>query len=140
MRRVFLLAAVAAGLLAPTPAGATVAATIRLTISHVVSNCHVWTTPSKQLGATARIVVREGDRMTLRIDCPMDFDFTQVAGPRLALGSPRTFGGQSRTIVFRRAGTYRLRAKNVQTPEERGLDTLGRPNTLTLTVVVRPRG
>jgi len=46
-----------------------------------------------------------------------------------------------RTRSLRRAvrpGLYRLTATNVQTPEERGLTTLGETNTLTLTVVVKP--
>jgi hypothetical protein len=47
------------------------------------------------------------------------------------------YTGASKTLVFRKRGTYRLTAKNVQTPEERGLQTLGPPNTLVLTVVVR---
>jgi len=41
------------------------------------------------------------------------------------------------SIVFRKVGIYRLEVTNVQTPEERGLVTLGDTNTLTLTVVVK---
>jgi hypothetical protein len=67
----------------------------------------------------------------------MDFDYVQRAGPKLALGNRRTFAGDTRVIVFRKPGTYRLQATNVQTPEERGLVTLGPANTLSLTVVVR---
>ena len=67
----------------------------------------------------------------------MDFDFAQTKGPRLALGDARTYAGSARTITFRKAGVYRLTATNVQTPEERGLVTLGEANTLTLTVVVQ---
>ena len=36
-----------------------------------------------------------------------------------------------------KAGVDRLRATNVQTPEDRGLVTLGETNTLILVVVVR---
>ena len=39
--------------------------------------------------------------------------------------------------MFRKAGVYRLTAKNVQSSAEVGLQTLGPDNTLTLTVVVR---
>ena len=67
----------------------------------------------------------------------MDFDVRQTKGARLALGDPRLYAGTSRTIVFPKAGVYRLTARNVQTPEERNLTVLGEPNTLTLTVVVR---
>lgn len=134
-RRLLLVVVVA--LLLPVPAGAAVSATVRMTIAHVVQNCHVWVRSQKELGASTKLSLRRGDRVVIRLDCPMDFDFVQTAGPRLQLGGRRTYGGQSRTIVFRRAGVYRLRATNVQTPEERGLVTLGPSNTLKLTVVVR---
>jgi hypothetical protein len=40
-------------------------------------------------------------------------------------------------LVFRKAGVYRLKVTNVQTPEDRGLVTLGATNTLALTVVAK---
>jgi uncharacterized membrane protein YdfJ with MMPL/SSD domain len=131
-----LLAAVVAIALA-VPATAAASPTIRLAIAHVVQHCHVWRTSSKLLGASARLNVKPGTRLVIRSDCPMDFDFVQTRGPKLALGSHRTFAGESRVIVFRKRGVYRLRATNIQTPEERGLSTLGETNTLTLTVVVK---
>ena len=67
----------------------------------------------------------------------MDFEFRQLRGPRVALGNPRTTAGTSRTIVFRKAGTYVLTATNVQSSAEQGLQTLGADNVLTLTVVAR---
>ena len=67
----------------------------------------------------------------------MDFDYIQTGGPRLALGNRRTYAGTSRVIFFRKAGVYRLRVSNVQTPEERNLVTLGETNTLRLTVTVK---
>jgi hypothetical protein len=118
--------------------GAAASPTVRLVIAHVFEHCHVWTMGTKTLGASTKIAVKPGTRVVIRSDCPMDFDFAQTKGPRLALGDPRTYAGSSRTIVFRKAGLYRLTATNVQTPEERGLTTLGDPNTLTLTVVVKP--
>ena len=136
MRRRLLLVALVA-FLAPVPVGAAVSPTIRLTISHVVSHCHVWVLGSKQLGASTTVTLRPGGRLVIRTDDPMDFDYVQTAGPRLLLGPKRTYAGQSRTIVFRRPGVYRLRVKNVQTPEERGLVTLGPTNTLTLKVIVK---
>jgi hypothetical protein len=122
--------------------GAVTAATVRLVIAHVVSHCHVWTMAAKPLGAvktlgaSAKITVHAGTRVVVRSDCPMDFDFAQTKGPRLDLGNPRTYAGSSRTIAFRKAGLYKLTVTNVETPEERGLTTLGTTNTLTLTVVV----
>ena len=134
---VLLVVAVA---LAAAPAGGaavTAAPTVRLAILHVAAHCHVWGTVTKQLGASTTIRVKRGTRVVLRSDCPMDFDFAQTRGPRLPLGNPRTYAGSARTIVFRTPGLYRLTARNVQTPEERGLVTVGATNTLTLTVVVR---
>ncbi len=141
--RHLVVAVVALAVFAATPGG-TVAgvATVRLVIAHVFEHCHVWTLAPKPLGAaktlgpSARIVVRRGTRVVIRSDCPMDFDVTQTKGSRLALGDPRIYAGTSRTIVFAKAGIYRLTATNVETPEERGLTTLGTTNTLTLTVVV----
>jgi hypothetical protein len=145
MKRRFAVVAVASlALFAASPGGTAVgAATVRLVIAHVFENCHVWTMASKPLGAvktlgpSARITVRRGTRVVVRPDCPMDFDFKQTRGPRLALGDPRTYAGTSRTIVFAKTGLYRLTATNVETPEERGLTVLGEPNVLTLTVVVK---
>ena len=118
--------------------GAAASPTVRLVIAHVVEHCHVWKTSTKMLGTSTRIIVRTGTRVVIRSDCPMDFDFKQTKGAPLALGDPRTYAGSNRVIVFRKAGLYRLTATNVQTPEERGLVTLGDTNTLTLTVVVAP--
>ncbi|MGZ8694407.1 MAG: cupredoxin domain-containing protein [Gaiellaceae bacterium] len=137
MRRLALVALVA-GLALALPSGvAAVSPTVRLTIMHLVQNCHVWRNAKAVLGPNTKVTVKPGTRLVLRSDCPMDFDLAQTKGPKLALGDPRMYAGQSRTIVFRKAGTYRLTAKNVQTPEERGLQTLGPANTLVLTVVVR---
>jgi hypothetical protein len=139
MRRKPLLIALAASVLSlAAPAGGAVASpTVRLAIAHVVSHCHVWKTSTKLLGPSTRITVTRGTRVVIRSDCPMDFDFAQTKGPRLALGDPRTYAGSARTLTFRKVGVYRLTATNVQTPEERGLVTLGETNTLTLTVIVK---
>jgi RND superfamily putative drug exporter len=134
-RAAVLTSAVLLMLAAPTTAAAS--PTVRLAIAHVVQHCHVWRTPKRLLGPSTKLAVKPGTRLVIRADCPMDFDYAQTAGPRLALGNPRTFAGESRLIVFRKAGTYRLQVKNVQSPEDRGLVTLGETNTLRLTVVVK---
>ncbi|MBM2822391.1 MAG: hypothetical protein HW413_1137 [Thermoleophilia bacterium] len=67
----------------------------------------------------------------------MDFELRQTAGPKLALGGSRLYTGTTRTLVFRKAGLYKLVAKNVQTSDEIGLETLGEDNFLRLTVRVR---
>jgi len=136
-RKPLLIALAATGLLVAVPTGGAIASpTVRLGIAHVAAHCHVWSTSTKTLGPATKITVRRGTSIVIRSDCPMDFDFAQTRGPRLALGDPRTYAGSTRTITFRKIGIYGLTARNVQTPEERGLVTLGAPNTLTLTVVV----
>jgi hypothetical protein len=134
-RLAFILAACAAGVLAPA---AVASPTVRLAIVHVVQGCHVWgTVDSEPLGRTHTIVVKRGTHLQIRINCPMSFDFSQLSGPKLSLGSPRMYAGTARTIVFARAGLYRLQAVNVESSAEMGMTTLGPDNTLVLTVRVR---
>ncbi len=133
------LALLAAAVLAVLPIGGAAAAspTFRMSIIHYVSGCHVWGVGAKILGPNTKVTLTRGTRLVIRPTCPMDFDFAQTAGPALDLRDPRTVRGSARTIVFRKAGVYRLTVKNVQTSQEVGLQTLGPDNTLTLTVVVR---
>ena len=121
---------------APLVATAAASPTFRMSIVHYVRGCHVWKTTSVRGAATA-ITVKRGTRVQIRLSCPMDFDFGRRAGPRLALGNPRSIAGTTRTIVFRKPGRYVLTATNVQTSDELGLQTLGADNALTLTVRVR---
>ncbi len=120
MRRKRLVVAFAAAVLSlAAPAGGAVASpTVRLAISHVVSHCHVWRTPTKLLGPSTKVTVTRGTRIVIRSDCPMDFDFVQTKGPRLSLGNPRTYAGASRTLTFRKAG--RLQADRDERPDARG--------------------
>lgn len=108
-----------------------------MSIVHVVRGCHVWSLGARRLAPAARIDVKVGTRLKLRIDCPMDFDVTQVAGPKLALGGRRFYTGSTRVIVFRTPGVYTLVARNVQTSDEVGLETLGEDNAPRLTIRVR---
>jgi hypothetical protein len=135
VRRFVLLAALALVVLAPS-AQATRAPTLAMSIIHVFRGCHVWTLGSKDIGATPVIRTRPGARIKLRLSCPMSFDLTQTAGPKLALGNPRFTAGTTRTIVFAKVGVYRVVARNVETSEEMGLQTLGADNVLRLTVRV----
>jgi hypothetical protein len=113
-------------------------ALIVLTLVHVMSGCHVWgTADGTPLGANRTIAAHVGARVQVRITCPMDFDVTQVAGPKVALGDPRWHTGTSHTLVFKKRGVYVFVATNVQTPEEVGLQTMGTTNTPRLTVRVR---
>lgn len=119
--------------------GAALAAspTLRAALVHTLRGCHVWSIPGKAPAAEATVVVARGTRLSLRISCPMDFELTRVRGPELALGPARFYAGTTRAIRFVRPGTYRLRARNLQSAEQVGLQTLGPDNVPTLTVVVR---
>ena len=127
----------AAAIFALTAGPVAASPTVRMEIVHYFRGCHVWRT-SKELGPAGTITLKRGTRLEIRLNCPMDFDFAQTAGPKLALGNPRTYQGQSRVIAFSKPGLYGLAAKNVQSSDEVGLETLGPDNTLTLTVRVKP--
>jgi hypothetical protein len=137
LRRAFLALALGVVVLAPS-AGATAsrAPTIALSIVHVFRGCHDWMIGSKDVGPVTTVRTKPGARITLRVSCVMDFHVTQTAGPKLALGGARLYAGSTRVLVFRKAGTYRLVARSVQTSEEMGLQTLGPDNVLRLTVRV----
>lgn len=113
--------------------------TVRLSLIHVLRGCHVWgTADSAPLGATRTIVLKPGGKIEIRNSCPMAFDVTQLAGPKLAaaaLGRWQT--GTTHTLVFKKRGLYRLRAVNVQSSAEMGLQTLGPDNKPVLIVRVR---
>ena len=136
MRKLALIAILAAiGALTPAAAASP---TVRLTIVHFVQGCHVWgTNDSQPLGPTRKISLHRGSKLVIRDNCPMTFDFRQTAGPKLALGNPRTYPGTTRTIVFRKVGLYRIKAVNVESSGDKGLETLGPDNTLRLIVRVK---
>jgi hypothetical protein len=138
MRRLALILLAAVALVA-APGGAAVAAspTLRAAIVHTLRGCHVWSIAGKPPAPAVAVTVKRGTRLAIRVSCPMDFDVAKVRGPALALGPARFYAGTTRTIVFRRPGTYRLRARNVQSSEQAGLQTLGQDNVPTLTIVVR---
>jgi hypothetical protein len=132
MKRLALLP-VAAALLLAGPAAAS--PTVRLAIVHTLHGCHVWAT-TRQLGASTTLTVKRGTAVAIRVTCPMDYDVAQTAGPQLALAGPRWHTGTTRTIVFRKAGLYRIVARNVQSSADLSLQTLGDDSVLTLTVRV----
>lgn len=108
-----------------------------MSIVHVLRGCHVWALGSKQLGPTAIVTVKPGTKLKLRVNCPMDFEIVQTAGPKVALGDPRFYTGSTRVIVFKKAGVYRFVGTNLQTSDEVGLETLGDDNSLKLTIRVK---
>jgi hypothetical protein len=135
----FVLVLLSALALVAAPGGVAVAASpsLRTAIVHTLRGCHVWSIAGEPKGPSAAVVVARGTRMAIRISCPMDFGLTQVRGPALALGASTFQAGTTRYVVFRRPGTYKLRARNLQTPEEAGLQTLGPDNAPTLTIIAR---
>ena len=109
--------------------------TVRLAIVHTVHGCHAWQS-TRTLGPAATVALPVGGKLVLRVNCPMDFDLTQVSGPRLALGDRTFHTGTTRTLSFPRRGTYVLRAVNLQSSAALGLETLGADEPLRLTVRV----
>lgn len=109
--------------------------TVQLAIIHVVHGCHVWQS-SQALSPKGVLTIGAGTKVVVRVNCPMDFTLTQVKGPKLALGDPTLHTGTQRTIVFRVRGIYVLRAVNLQSSAQQGLQTLGPDNQPTLTVKV----
>jgi hypothetical protein len=136
-RLAVVVAAVAAAVALPMGGAAAVSPTFRLTLVHTVSGCHTWLHGTTTLGPSTKIVVIPGTQLKIRPNCPMDFDFVQVSGPRLALGAKRTYAGTIRTLVVRKPGVYKLVVTNVQSSAERNLTTLGPDNKLSLTIVAR---
>ena len=138
MRRTLIGLAVALAAVAVATGGAAAASsTVRLTIVHFVQGCHVWGDVNGQpFGPTRTLQVKRGTKVTIRINCPMSFDFVQLAGPKLALGAALSQAGTVRTLVFAKRGVYKLQAKNVESSEQMGMTTLGPDNTLVLTVHV----
>jgi hypothetical protein len=135
MRRL-LFAFVVVGALVTIPTAAA-SPTVRLTIIHVLHGCHVWATSESQpLGAARTLTVKRGTRIEIRINCPMDFDVSQTAGPRLRTGLGRWSTGTSHILVFAKAGVYRLQAVNVQRSADVNLQTLGNDNAPKLVVRV----
>jgi hypothetical protein len=137
MRRLLLLVFVL-GALIVVPSSAAASPTLRLALVHVLRGCHVWgTADSQPLGANVAIKAKLGSRLVVRVNCPMGFSVVQFAGPKLA-GLPADWPtGTQHTLLFRKAGVYRLKATSLMTSQEMGLQTLGPDNTPVLTVRVR---
>jgi len=138
MRRILIGLAVAFAAVGVATGGAAAASsTVRLTIVHVVQGCHVWgDVNGNALKASQTLKVKRGTKVAIRINCPMSFDFVQLAGPKLALGASLTQAGTVRTLVFAKRGVYKLQATNVESSEQMGMTTLGADNVLVLTVKV----
>ena len=128
---------VAGAALAVVPTAAA-SPTVRLALIHVMRGCHVWATAdSRPFASTHTVQLKRGGKLEIRVSCPMAFDVTQVAGPKLASGPGRWETGTTHTLAFAKKGLYRFKAVNVQSSEEMNLQTLGPDNTPLLIVRVR---
>lgn len=125
VRRLALLA-----LLLAVAAPAQAAPVVRLTIVHVMRGCHVFALGTKDVGASPTITVARGTTVTLRVNCPMDFD---LAGRGT---TTRLYAGTTTKLSFPRRGTFVFTGRNIQAPEDVGLQVLGTVNVLTLRVRV----
>jgi len=136
MRR--LVVCLAFGIVLVTvPTAVAASPTVRLTLIHALRGCHVWaTSDSRPFGPAHTVVLKPGGKIEIRINCPMAFNVTQLAGPKLVLGATPWQSGTAHTLVFAKRGVYRLMAMNVQTSEELNLQTLGPDNMPVLTVRV----
>jgi hypothetical protein len=135
--RKLLICLVAGVALAVIPAAAA-SPTVRLTLIHVMRGCHMWANAdSRPFGAKHTLLLKHGSKIEVRVSCPMAFDVTQVAGPKLRSGLGRWETGTTHTLVFTKVGVYRFKAVNVQTSDEMNLETLGLDATPLLTVRVR---
>src|SRR5215210_2757206 len=67
----------AATVAAPVGGAAATSPSVRLTIVHFVTGCHVWQLGDKTLGASAKITLERGTRLESRPNCPMDFDWSR---------------------------------------------------------------
>ena len=109
--------------------------TVQLAIVHTVSGCHIWQGTHSHGPATV-LKLKQGDKITVHVTCPMDFTLVQLKGPRLVLGDPTLHTGTQRTIRFAKRGVYILQATNIQSSADMGLQTLGPDSSLRLTVTV----
>jgi hypothetical protein len=136
MRKLLLLLALCGALVA-IPTAVAASPTVRLALIHAIEGCHVWgTADGKPFGPSHTVVLKRGSKIEIRINCPMAFNVTQLKGPKLALGVLPWQSGTAHTLVFKKAGVYKLMAMNVQSSEEMNLQTLGADNMPVLTVRV----
>jgi hypothetical protein len=109
--------------------------TVQLAIVHTVQGCHIWQTAHAQ-GPAIALKLKRGGKITLHVTCPMDFRLVQLKGPALRLGDPTLHTGTQRTVAFPKRGVYVIKATNIQSSADMGLQTLGPDNVLRLTVTV----
>ena len=109
------------------------AKSLTLDIAHVQEGCHIFAAGKKQSynmkvllkrGAALRIVNRDTD----------GHQFVQKAGPKIATARLPMMGKAS--IVFKKAGTYRLVTKSFDMPGMPEMETEGGDHPLQLTLVV----
>ena len=143
---------------APSPAvsygSAGSAATTKVVIRHVRRGCHVWSkgasqTASLRLSLTRRprlqVHLQPGSlHVSLARDARLQIlnrdlvahQLIQLAGPNLVLRG-HMMTGKAQLITFSQPGLYRFTNRVVKMGPEMEAKTIGRDNTLRLTVLVR---
>jgi hypothetical protein len=128
--------------------------TTKLVIRHVRRGCHVWSrgavqTASLRLGLTRRprlqvhpqpgslhVSLTRDARLQILNRDHVAHQLVQLAGPPLVLRG-HMMNGKAQLITFSQPGLYRFANRVVKMGPEREAKTIGRDNTLRLTVSVR---
>lgn len=107
----------------------------RLTIQHVERGCHVWLDGTRT-GATMRLALKPGQRLSILNQDIDAHQVLQLAGPEMRMGSPMMMNHRL-TLSFPRKGVYRLGTKTVEMPGGMmEVETIGPDNQLRLVVTV----
>jgi len=131
---VLLSVAFAVGVLAATglAAPASQSKTVKLSIVHVQTGCHTWSTTKMQPPALS-LTLRHGDRLTVG---NVDVDahkLVQVAGPKLRFAG-MMMTGHGTSLVFPKAGLYRFKTVVVEMKGMPEVKTNGPDHNLILSV------
>lgn len=131
---VLLSASLAIGLLSATglAAPASPSKTVKLSIVHVQSGCHTWST-GKMQPPQFSLTLRRGDRLSVG---NVDVDahkLVQVAGPKLRFAG-MMMTGHGTAITFSKAGLYRFKTVVVEMAGMPEVKTTGPDHNLILTV------
>ena len=117
-------------------ASASIPATRKLTIRHVLKGCHAWSNGTTT-GPMMRLNLKPGQKLSI-LDQDIDaHKMLQFSGPmHLRLGGPMMMN-RGITLAFTKKGVYRLGTKTVEMPGG-GMDvkTAGPDNELRLVVTV----
>ncbi|HET8894254.1 MAG TPA: hypothetical protein VFM96_09180 [Gaiellaceae bacterium] len=134
-RSLIILAAGIAVIAVVAPAGA--GNNVSITIRHQTVGCHAWAIGSGKYAAFQTLTVARGTTLTFTNNDVMPHTLAQLAGPVVALQTPRMAKMHARaTIAFTKPGSYVFGTK----PGEdymSGVKTTGPDNVLKLVMIVK---